>query len=47
MEEIYIIGIDEVGEDNVKKCYLAGDSPQECVDWIGWKYDLIKFDFYF
>lgn len=47
LKEIYIIGIDEIGEDIAKKCFYSGDSPQEFVDWIGLKYDLIRFDYYF
>lgn len=38
--EIYLIGANDVCDDNIIRCFYAGDSVEECVAWIGKKYDL-------
>jgi hypothetical protein len=36
----YMIGVNDVGEDIVISSYNSNESAQECVDWIGEKYNL-------
>lgn len=40
--EIYLIGINDVGEDVVMGCYYSNESAEECVRWIGLKYNLFQ-----
>ena len=42
--EIYLIGINDVGEDVVIRCYYLNESAEECVRWIGLKYNLFQIE---
>ena len=34
------IGINDVSEASVEACFVAAETPIECVDWIAEKYEL-------
>lgn len=38
--KIYLIGVNDICEDIVIRCFYAGESVEECVRWIGLKYNL-------
>jgi len=42
--EVYLIGISDVGEDVVIGCYYSKESAEECVRWIGLKYNLCQIE---
>lgn len=38
--KIYLIGLNDICEDIIIRCFYAGESVEECVRWIGLKYNL-------
>lgn len=38
--KIYLIGLMDICEDIIIRCFYAGECVEECVKWIGLKYNL-------